>query len=274
MARALVLACHPGPSAVVTSIALLLGVALDYDLPRLLLLGGAVLTGQLSIGWSNDWLDAARDRAVHRSDKPVARGDVSARTVRSAALIAVILTIVLSGLLGPIAAAAQLTGVAAGWAYNAWLKATPASIVPYTICFGLLPAVATFGQEHPQAPAGWVFLVGALLGIAAHFTNVLPDLDDDRRTGIRGLPHLLGARVSGLSAFGCVAAAGVLLALCPGLPPNAISFVGLVASVTIAVVGVALVVGSHTTRMLMRLVMAGAVVDVLMLAFSGHSLVA
>jgi 4-hydroxybenzoate polyprenyltransferase len=272
--RALVLACHPGPSAVVTAVALILGIALGYEPLRLILLGSAVLTGQLSIGWSNDWIDAARDRAVHRVDKPVARGDVSARTVRTAALVAALVTIVLSVLLGPIAATAQLVGVLAGWAYNAGLKATAASIVPYVVCFGLLPAVVTFGQVHPQAPAAWVLLVGALLGTAAHFTNVLPDLDDDKRTGIRGLPQLLGARVSGLSAFGAVAAAAVLLAVSPGFPPSAISIVGLAASVVIAVVGVARVLRSRTSRTLMRLVMAGALVDVVMLAFSGHFLVA
>lgn len=280
MARALVLACHPGPSAVVTAVAIVLGVALGYGPLRLALLGGAVLTGQLSIGWSNDWIDATRDVAVRRSDKPVARGDVSAAAVRTAAFLALAATIVLSAFLGPVAAGAQLAGVAAGWAYNAWLKATPFSVVPYAVCFGLLPAVATFGQVQQEAPAAWVLAVGALLGIAAHFTNVLPDLDDDRRTGIRGLPHIVGPRISGLAAFGCVAVAGILLAagilFAPAWHPVsvALAWAGLAVSVAIAAAGTALVLRSHTSRLLMRLVMAGAIVDVVMLAFSGQSLVA
>jgi 4-hydroxybenzoate polyprenyltransferase len=279
-ARALLLACHPGPSVVVTVVVLVLGVTLGYEPLRLILLGGAVLTGQLSIGWSNDWIDAKRDAAVHRADKPVARGDVAPGTVRTASFVALSATVVLSAFLGPVAAAAQLAGVAAGWAYNVGVKNTPLSMVPYVVCFGLLPAVATFGQLHPQAAAPWVLAVGALLGIAAHFTNVLPDLDDDRRTGIRGFPHIVGARVSGVIAFLCVAAAGVLLSLGVliaadhGVWSDVIAWLGLFAALAIAAVGTALVRRANTSRLLMRLVMAGAIIDVVMLLFSGQSLVA
>ena len=45
----------------------------------------AVSTGQLSIGWSNDALDAARDRLAGRTDKPVAAGRLPRRTVAAAA---------------------------------------------------------------------------------------------------------------------------------------------------------------------------------------------
>ena len=43
-------------------------------LARGLLVTAAVLAGQLSIGWSNDLIDARRDRAVGRTDKPLAVG--------------------------------------------------------------------------------------------------------------------------------------------------------------------------------------------------------
>ena len=68
------------------------------DLPtgRGVLVTAAVFTGQLSIGWSNDYLDAERDRAVHRSDKPVAAGAVAPRAAVTAAVIALILTLALS----------------------------------------------------------------------------------------------------------------------------------------------------------------------------------
>src|SRR3712207_7375206 len=32
------------------------------------------------------------------------------------------------------------------------------------------------------------------LGVGAHLLNVLPDLEDDAATGVRGLPHVLGPR--------------------------------------------------------------------------------
>ncbi|WP_431198212.1 UbiA family prenyltransferase [Leifsonia xyli] len=92
----LLLASHPGPTVVVTVIAVGLGIGLGYPPGRLVLLALAILFGQLSIGWSNDWLDAARDRAVERADKPAARGDVSVSTVRTAAFVALVVALLLT----------------------------------------------------------------------------------------------------------------------------------------------------------------------------------
>ncbi len=39
----------------------------------------------------------------------------------------------------------------------------------------------------------WLPVAGACLGTGAHLLNVLPDLEDDAATGVRGLPHRLGA---------------------------------------------------------------------------------
>ena len=58
------------------------------QLLAVLAVGAAVLAGQLSVGWHNDWLDAERDSAAARPDKPVATGAVSRRTVARCALIA------------------------------------------------------------------------------------------------------------------------------------------------------------------------------------------
>ena len=65
--RGLVRASHPGPTLVVTALATGLAVGMGSTPRTSLLVVGAVLTGQLSVGWSNDWLDAVRDRAVGRS---------------------------------------------------------------------------------------------------------------------------------------------------------------------------------------------------------------
>ena len=71
----LVAAAHPGPALAVTVLAALLGTALDLTPDRVVLVTAAVLCGQLSIGWSNDLVDLARDRAVGRRDKPLAARD-------------------------------------------------------------------------------------------------------------------------------------------------------------------------------------------------------
>ena len=51
--------------------------------------------------------------------------------------------------------------------------------------------------------------------MAVHLTNVLPDLEDDDRTGIRGLPHRLGARVSVIVAIAGIAVGAVAVLVGP-----------------------------------------------------------
>ena len=71
---ALARSTHPGPTVAVTAISVVLGFGVGLDPVRLVLLGLMIFTNQLSVGLSNDWIDADRDRVVGRSDKPVARG--------------------------------------------------------------------------------------------------------------------------------------------------------------------------------------------------------
>ena len=70
---------HLGPCLVITALTVLVGIAAGVDAATLAGVGIVVMLGQLSIGWSNDVIDAERDRAAGRTDKPIARGEVSAR---------------------------------------------------------------------------------------------------------------------------------------------------------------------------------------------------
>ncbi|KQR54774.1 1,4-dihydroxy-2-naphthoate prenyltransferase [Leifsonia sp. Leaf336] len=268
----LLLASHPGPTVVVTVVATVLGIGLGYPPGRLGLLALAILLGQLSIGWSNDWLDAARDREVARADKPAARGDIPTPVVRASAFVALVLALLVTALLGLGALLAHAIALAGGWAYNLGLKSTAFSFVPFAVSFGLLPAIATLGQAVPAWPAPWVLAAGALLGVAAHVTNVLPDLADDARTGIRGLPHRLGAKASGLLAFACLAVATTLITFGPGIPVRPLLVVGLVIGLAAVVAGVVLLIRRSPTRLLMQLIMTCAIVDVVMLALAGQSI--
>lgn len=100
MIRALALSCHPIPSVAVTAISAGLVALADLPISRGALVTRAVFTGQMSIGWSNDYLDAERDRAVRRSDKPVAVGAVAPRVAGIAGVVALIATIALLAELG------------------------------------------------------------------------------------------------------------------------------------------------------------------------------
>ncbi len=95
------------------------------------------------MGWSNDWVDAARDVRTGRTDKPVARGELAVGTVRAAALVAAAACVPLSLALGLRAGLLHLAAVAAAWAYNVRLKSTPWSWVPYAFSFGAVPSIVT-----------------------------------------------------------------------------------------------------------------------------------
>jgi 4-hydroxybenzoate polyprenyltransferase len=216
-ARWLVLASHPLPTAAVTAISAGLATLAGLDLSTGVILTLAVFTGQLSIGWCNDRLDADRDRAVHRVDKPIATGQLPIGVITVAMCAALVATAGLSLALGYRssfgAGAIALLTVACGWAYNLGLKATIWSWFPYAVAFGLLPAIATLALPQPRWPAAWAIAAGALLGVAAHIANVLPDLAGDAATGVRGLPHRIGARASAVLGPVLLGTAGVVIVL-------------------------------------------------------------
>lgn len=254
--------CHPGPSVVVTTLAAALSIAAGLDLWRIALLTLAVLAGQLSVGLSNDALDAGRDRDVGRSDKPVARGEVSIRTAWITALLCLILALGLSAPLGLGLLAAHAVALASAWSYNAALKATAASIAPFVISFGLFPSFATLAAEQSQLAPAWAWIAGGAFGAAVHLTNVLPDLDDDARTGIHGLPHRIGARPSVVLAAVAVTSGGVAVLLGPNgveasaMPAISWLFFALILAVAVLTVGLAF--AGRSGRVLFRLVMLAA----------------
>ena len=216
-ASGLARAAHAGPALAVVVLAVLLAVAADLPPGRVALVGAAVLAGQLTVGWSNDLVDERRDRAVGRTRKPLVAGDVTTRAVRGACAAAVVATVVLSLLCGLLAGVVHLLTVASAWAYNLGLKSTPWSWAPYAFSFGGLVVFVSLADLPADLPAWWLPTAGALLGVGAHLLNVLPDLADDAATGVRGLPHRLGARRLPLVATGVLVAGTVVVALGAGL---------------------------------------------------------
>lgn len=237
----LVRASHAAPAVVVTGLAAALAAALGSGWGTVALITVAVGSGQLSVGWSNDWIDAARDVAVGRTDKPVVAGLLTAGTLRVAALVAVAVCVVASLALGPAAGAAHLVAVAGAWAYNARLKQTAWSWLPYALSFALLAVAVVLAAPGPRVPAGWAVAAAALLGVGAHVANTLPDLEDDAATGVRGLPHRLGRRASGVLAPSLLVAAVAVVVTGPAGAPGRAAWIG----GTIAV-GLALAAGIST----------------------------
>lgn len=216
-ARVLARACHLPPTVGVTVMTGLLAVAAGHEWGTGVLVTGAVFAGQLSIGWSNDAFDASRDRIADRRDKPLVAEPWAEPVVRRAMLLALAACLVLSLACGLPAAVVHLVfGVAAGWLYNLWAKATVWSPVPYAVAFAALPATIWLALPVHVWPPWWVLGAGALLGVAAHLLNTLPDFEADLATGIVGLPHRLGAEVVRIVAPLVLLLATVIVVVRPG----------------------------------------------------------
>jgi 4-hydroxybenzoate polyprenyltransferase len=265
--EALARSCHPLPALAVTVVATALAVTTGRSPGGLVAVAAAVLAGQLSVGWLNDVLDADRDARVGRRDKPVAAGEVSRATVAVATIVAALSAVGLSLLSGVDATLVHVAILFSAWAYDFGVKATAFSVAPYAFSFGLLPAFVTLGGPGAWPPV-WLVVAAATLGSAAHFANVIPDLDDDAATGVRGLPHRIGKTASRGTAAALAVTTGVVLALGPPGPVTTAGLVAVPLSVLLLVIGA--VRGRRPgSRANFNALLAVAVVDVVLLIVTG-----
>jgi 4-hydroxybenzoate polyprenyltransferase len=238
-ARALIIAGHAGPSLAIAALATLLaGQAAPHGIGPALT-GPAMLAGQLSVGWSNDALDASRDAAAGRTDKPVATGVISIRTVWIAAVTGLLAALAMALAISVATAIILAVIVGAAWAYNLGLKSTLASGLMYILGFGPIPAYAASTLPGHPVPVWYATAAAALVGLGGHFANVLPDLAADRAAGVNGLPQQVYARW-GPGAVRAIAlilllSASVLLAVASSR--QWVGLAGLGAAVLLAVVG-------------------------------------
>lgn len=159
----------------------------------LLILIAAVLSGQLSVGWVNDFVDAELDRSAKRAEKPVVAGALEPSALRIPIAVAIAMTVPLSviaaGLVGGLA---HVAAVASAHVYNLFLSRTVWSWVPYAVSFGLLPLFVAQASSRDLWPNLAMTVLFALVGVIAHLLNALPDIDIDRAAGKGGLAVSLG----------------------------------------------------------------------------------
>jgi 4-hydroxybenzoate polyprenyltransferase len=264
--RALLVASHPGPSLAITAMATVLAAEAAPSGIGPVLVAPAMLAGQLSVGWSNDACDAARDIAAGRTDKPVARGEISVRALWVAAVVSVVAALALAAAISLLTMGILALLVGAAWAYNLGLKSTPWSGAMYLLGFGPLPAYAASTLPGQPAPRFWVCVAAALVGLGAHFVNVLPDLTADLRSGVRGLPQLVAARwgpgAARAAALVLLLSASVLLVVEASPARRWVAIAGLCVSCVLAVAGA---LGTGRTPFRAALAIAGADVAVFVL---------
>lgn len=205
-------ASHFGPNLLVTFISLFFALLYWWEGPAIVIAIG-VFCGQLVVGWSNDVIDYKDDLLHNRQKKPLVSGQISLRLLQNSLRVMTPLAIVINlfGPLGFVGGGLSVLAIGLAVAYNFYFKFAIFSWLPYAIAFGALPSCMALSKE--QAPELWMWLGGALLGTAAHFLNVVKDMDEDRVSGIKGLPQRLGTKASVVTAIALIALAAVVILL-------------------------------------------------------------
>ena len=193
--RGLRQASHFGPTLIVTAIAFGFGNYYWWEGPAYVI-AMTVATGQLVVGWSNDLYDYKDDYAHNRINKPLVSGLITREYLTKWLRFMVPFSFV-ANLLGPLGIKGGLVymlGVACGVAYNFYFKFSILSPLPYAIAFAALPSSVAISKDIN--PPLWMWLGGALFGMAGHFINVIKDMEQDQSSGIQGLPQRLGTKRS------------------------------------------------------------------------------
>jgi 4-hydroxybenzoate polyprenyltransferase len=206
--RGLLKASHFGPTLIVTTISWFFAAHYWWEGPAYVIAFG-VFTGQLVVGWSNDLYDYKDDLMHNRQNKPLVSGVISHSYLKRWLTFMVPFSFV-ANLLGPLGFKGGLVymfGISMGVAYNFYFKFNVFSWFPYALAFAALPSCIAISKEI--TPPVWMWLGGALLGSAAHFINVIKDLDQDRASGIGGAPQRIGKR-SSIVVAALLIASGIL----------------------------------------------------------------
>jgi 4-hydroxybenzoate polyprenyltransferase len=188
-------ASHFGPTLIVTTIGFLFGTYYWWEGPAYVIAFG-ICCGQLIVGWTNDLYDYQDDLRHNRTKKPLVAGLITPSYLRKWIYFMTPFAF-FANLFGPLGIKGGLVymlGIACGLAYNFYFKFTLLSPLPYAIAFAALPSSIAISKEI--TPPVWMWLGGALIGMAAHFINVIKDMDQDQHSGINGLPQRLGKKRS------------------------------------------------------------------------------
>jgi 4-hydroxybenzoate polyprenyltransferase len=198
--KGLLKASHFGPTLIVTTISFAVSTFYWWEGPAYVIAFG-VFTGQLVVGWSNDLYDLEDDLKHQRSKKPLVAGLITKEYLQKWLRFMVPFSFV-ANLLGPLGikgGSVYMLGIACGVAYNFYFKFTMLSPLPFAIAFATLPSCVVISKD--LNPPLWMLLGGALFGMAAHFINVIKDMDQDQASGIKGLPQRLGKAKSIVAAI-------------------------------------------------------------------------
>ncbi len=203
---------HPFPVGLnVATTAALASIAVDgvpaaADLARLTV---AMFCVQAAIGASNDYCDRDLD-AIAKPYKPIVRGLVKPNVALLLAALLALVAAALTAAFGPLSLAVGACGLLAGLAYNFRLKRSVLSPLPFMVALPALPFWVWVSLDSFANELWWLLPFGPLVGLSVHLSNTVPDLEQDRPAGVRGLAHVLGTERTLAIAWGSFSAALIL----------------------------------------------------------------
>ncbi|HEX3723276.1 MAG TPA: UbiA family prenyltransferase [Nitrolancea sp.] len=185
-------------------------------LGRLTLLLTSTLLGQLAISIHNDYCDRDLD-AQAKPWRALPRGLLTPREAVGWTAGLTTLCLLLAVPLGLKVVGLIAIGASSGFGYNARLKRTAWTWLPFWVALPTLPLTAFAVVGHWDNRLWLVYLIGAPLVLAVYIADTLSDIESDSAHGVQGFAHRLGPRHA---RFVCWAAIVLAQALALAFWPN------------------------------------------------------
>lgn len=196
---ALVRLAHPLPTALNAAVAAGLTLVAGGRVEQAALAAITMLGVHTSIGALNDLLDRRTD--LGRGEKPLATGEVSERTARTVIATGAAIGLGAASMLGALSLQIAALGATMGYLYDAGIKRTWASFLPFAFGVALIPLFAWSAAGHE--PSMHILLLSAAAipgGSALALQNALADFRLDAEAGMRGVVVRIGERLARVAA--------------------------------------------------------------------------
>jgi 4-hydroxybenzoate polyprenyltransferase len=205
---------------------------------------------QSCIGVTNDLFDEELD-ATAKPWKPLVAGAVTRRTAMWLAVACGTGSMVIAATLGAWSLALAALGLACGLAYDARLKRSALSALPFMVAIPTLPLWVWVTLDEWDPVLWWLLPLGGLIGLSLHLVNTIPDINDDANAGVRGLAHRLGERNAVIVAWASFATAlATTIAIAPFVSYQAPLYVATLAGGLLCMAGGIATYIMHSARSL------------------------
>ena len=172
--KALLITAHIKPALTVSVILSIVSFIYGYKSTEIFWVFLAILSGQFSIGLSNNYFDLKNDKKSGRTDKYILNGVLSKNFVIGLAVILLIISTIASLLISLPAGLVHVAALIIGWA------------------FGLIPIFAALLND---IDVQWLVVLAFInLGGAVHIADALSDYNYDNNSGIKGFVNTQSIR--------------------------------------------------------------------------------